>query len=91
MPECLQDGKLGRKKKKKTTKAKKKSTRGVDAKGNLNSVRIIVTSKLEKGKHGYISTCFEDHNHEDDVLMKQNNERHNSEAQEVGENVKLQS
>ena len=77
--------------KKKTTKAKKKSTRGVDAKGNLNSVRIIVTSKLEKGKHGYISTCFEDHNHEDDVLMKQNNERHNSEAQEVDENMKLQS
>ena len=96
MPECLQDGKLGQKKKKKKiyqSKKKKKqtNTRAVDAKGNMNSVGIIVISKCWRDRQaGYISTCFESHNH-DDVIMKQNNERHNSEAQEVDENMKLQS
>ena len=93
MPECLQDGKLGRKKKTYPSqkKKKKKTTRGVEAKGNMNSVGIIVISKCWRDRQaGYISTCFESHNHED-VIMKQNNERHNSEAQEVDENMKLQS
>ena len=93
MPECLQDGKLGRKKKKlPKQKKKKKKTRCVDAKGNMNSVGMIVILKCWRDRQaGYISTCFESHTHEDDVIMKQNNERHNSEAQEVDENMKLQS
>lgn len=91
MPECLQDGKLGRKKKNLPKPKKKKNTRGVEAKGNMNSVGIIVISKCWRDRQaGYISTCFESHNHED-LIMKQNNERHNSEVQEVNENVKLQS
>lgn len=64
----------------------------MEDKGNMNSAGIIVISKCWRDRQaGYVSTCFESHNHEDDVIMKQNNERHNSEVQEVNENVKLQS
>ena len=92
MPECLQDGKLGRKKKKLPKQKKKKKHQRCGCQGELELSENNSHIKAgETDKHGYISTCFESYNHEDDVLMKQNSERQDSEAQEVGENVQLQS